>query len=166
MQGSLYRRSDKVFFMKIPGEAECIRKMCGFTALDITEKPIEYSRQYADDAFVRTSAVGRAVSVRFAFDRCQGDPVHDCLCALIEADTAGEGAHITLYSVDMKEQTERDGKPSYSCLRRVYSLLPESRSAEAGLYGYAGEFRADGEAVRGRAVLSEDGQSLEFYEED
>ncbi|MBQ3181135.1 MAG: hypothetical protein IJB50_00005, partial [Clostridia bacterium] len=79
MLGKLVQRHEKVAYYGIKDETGNVvyHRMCGFTKMDTSKNPIEYTRRYIDESFEQTDVVAFSPSVSFSFDRYNGDPVHD-----------------------------------------------------------------------------------------
>lgn len=158
----LVKRSDKVMFMKVPGEVDTICRMTGFTGLTTSKNPIEYSRRYVDEAFEQTDVTGMSPSVDFSFDRYNGDPVHDYLVSLIDSESIGSDAVVSLYLVDLSSPSQLGEGVVYPCTCRDFALIPSKEGGESSAYTYSGTFKVKGGRVEGTAVLSADSSSITF----
>ncbi len=147
-------------YMELPDGS--IRRMDGFTMLRVNIGAIEYTRQYIDEAHPRTQLVGSSASVRYAFDRFVGDPVHD---ALASASGTLDAEAVLLYFPDMLHRSEVDGGAIYSCVRCEFTHIPDIVGADTEMLTYSGCFKACGEPAYGNAAVSSDGRSISFTEE-
>lgn len=139
-----------------------IRRMDAFTVLRVNIGAIEYTRQYIDEAHPRTRLIGSSASVRYAFDRFVGDPVHN---ALASASDALDAEEVRLYFPDMLHRSEVDGEATYRCVRCGFTHIPDIVGADTEMLTYSGCFKACGEPAYGNATVSTDGRSISFTEE-
>lgn len=147
----LVQRSQKVSFMKVDTN---YNRMKGFTTLNTSKNPIEYDRQYVDDAFETSDVVGMSPSTEFEMDRYTNDPVHDIIVDMFDNEKVGDDANITILVVDLtKEDTETTG--SFEAVERVYSCVPDGEGDGTDAYIYTGTFKVKGEKVKGLAATSD-----------
>ena len=153
------KRADKVTYLKV-GENE-YHRMKGFSALTTNFNPVEYSRQYIDEAFETTDVVAISRSLDFEMDQRKNDQVHEIMVDIIENEKLGDDAVVTLLSVDFTEEVEG----GFKAVKRDFSVIPESGGDGTEFYKYSGTFRVKGEPVEGYATSEDEFKvSCEFHE--
>ena len=118
----------------------------GFTQIDESKNPVEYSRKYVHEDSERTDVVGYAPSLAYAIDAHSGDPAIKKLIDIHESEAIGTDAQVDIVSVNMFEAGETDG--TYKAFKRKYAVIPDSKSGDNALT-YSGNFKACGEKVPG-----------------
>jgi len=161
MQGVLQQRADKVAYMFVPddGMVDTFHRMQGFTEKSQSKNPIEYSRQYVDEAFERTDVVGFSPQWDFNFDRHTGNVVHDFLCEIIDNEVIGTPAQVRIMLIDFTKGADED-----NAVVRTFSTIPDTEGDVLEAYTYGGSFRVVGPRIVGVAALSADGATATFVE--
>lgn len=149
------RRSERVNFMQT--DEDTYSRMKFFTAMSEEKNPIEYSRQYVDEAYERVDVVGISTGVSFSMDGRTNDEVHKIVIDIFEKEKLGDDASVTILSVDFtKEVEDVEGGVGYEAKKREFSVIPESEGGDAEVYSYEGSLRAKGTTVKGVAIFAED----------
>lgn len=149
------RRNEKVNFMEVAkGE---FNRMKFFTAMGEEKNPMEYSRQYVDEAYERVDVVGISSGVSFSMDQRTNDEVHEIIVDIFENEKLGDDATVTILSVDFTKPIEltEDGT-AYKAKKRDFSVIPGSEGGEAEVYSYEGTLRAKGATIDGFAIFDSD----------
>lgn len=154
------RRNEKVNFMEVnKGE---FSRMKFFTAMGEEKNPMEYSRQYVDEAYERVDVVGISSGVSFSMDQRTNDEVHEIIVDIFENEKLGDDATVTILSVDFTKPVELDEGVAYKAKKRDFSVIPGSEGGEAEVYSYEGTFRAKGATVDGIAIFDNDAPTDEL----
>ena len=155
------RRNEKVNFMEVAnGE---FNRMKFFTAMGEEKNPMEYSRQYVDEAYERVDVVGISSGVSFSMDQRTNDEVHEIIVDIFEKEKLGDDATVTILSVDFTKPIElTEGGVAYKAKKRDFSVIPGSEGGEAEVYSYEGTFRAKGATIDGIAVFDSDAPTDEL----
>lgn len=164
MLGKLVNRHEKIAFYGVKDEDGVItyHRMCGFTKMDTSKNPVEYSRRYIDESFEQTDVVAFSPSIAFSFDRYNGNPVHDDIVSISDNELLGTEAVRSIVVADLS--TLSDG--ACSAIKRDFSIIVDTEGDSTDAYTLSGSFNTKGEKVFGKAVLSSDGQTLEFTENE
>ncbi len=159
MEGTLIKRSDKVAFMGVPGEggAYTYHRMKGFTEISTSKNPIEYSRQYIDEAFETSDVTGYSPSISYSFDQYVGNAVHEDLAKISDDELVGSQAIRPIIVVDMTKTAD-------NAVKRDFSVIPDSEGDSTDAYTYSGTFKVHGERLRGTAQSDDDWQTITFTE--
>lgn len=159
MEGTLVKRSDKVAFMGVLGEGGMYtyHRMKGFTEMSTSKNPIEYSRQYIDEAFETSDVTGYSPSISYAFDQYAGNAVHADLAKISDEELVGADAIRPIIIVDI---TKTEG----NAIMRSFSVIPDSEGDSTDAYTYSGTFKVHGEKTIGNATSEDDWQTILFAE--
>lgn len=146
------RRNEKVNFMEVTtGE---FNRMKFFTAMGEEKNPMEYSRQYVDEAYERVDVVGISSGVSFSMDQRTNDEVHEIIVDIFENEKLGDDATVTILSIDFTKSIDIDSAvTAYKAKKRDFSVIPGSEGGEAEVYSYEGTLRAKGATIDGFAVF-------------
>lgn len=159
MRGKMVNRHEKLAFYGVNSEdGVTYHRMSGFTKMDTSKNPVEYARRYIDESFKQTDVVAFSPSISFAFDRYNGNPVHDDIVALADNEVLGGEAVRSIVVADLS--TEENGV--YRAVKRDFSVVVDAEGNGTDAYTLSGTFHTKGEKVFGTASISEDGQTLEF----
>ena len=157
----LVKRSDKVsFFGNMSTGTETFNRMRGFTSLNGSKNPIEYTRQYVDEQMETSDVVGYSPSLEFGFDQYQNDPVHDEMVSILDGEKTGTEARRNIVTVDFSKPTETDGE--YEAVKREYAIIGDADGADTNAYTYTGNLKATGERIEGTATLNSDNSVATF----
>jgi hypothetical protein len=164
MNGTLVQRSDKVaFYGVVSGATTTYHRMQGFTDMNKSLNPTEYSRQYVDEAFEQTDVVRYSPSFAFTFDQYKGNAVHDDIAKLADDEVVGTSAVRSIILVDFtKEATVTPG--TFEAIKRDFSVIAESEGGSTDAYTYSGTLRVKGEKIKGTAETTDDWLTLTFTE--
>ncbi len=164
MLGKLVNRHEKVAYYGVKEQDGTVtyHRMCGFTKMGTEKNPVEYSRRYIDESFEQTDVVAFSPSISFTFDRYNGNPVHDDIVALSDNESLGTDAVRSIVVADFS--TEKDG--GVAAVKRDFSVVVDSEGSSTDAYTLSGSFNTKGEKVFGIAVISDDGQTLTFTENE
>ena len=164
MLGKLVNRYEKVAFYGVKDEDDNVvfHRMCGFTKMDTAKNPVEYSRRYIDESFEQTDVVAFSPSISFAFDRYNGNPVHDDIVNISDTEALGTDAVRSIVVADLSK-LEGNICPA---VKRDFSVITDTEGNTVEAYTLSGKFNTKGEKVFGTATLSEDGQTLIFTENE
>ncbi len=151
--GELIKRSDKKMFYGIPGTGgttATFTRMHYFTELSTSKNPVEYSRQYVDEAMERTDVTGYSPSISFNFDDYAGDAVLEDIVAIINEEKLGTDAQRDLILVDFSKKV--DG--GYYAVKRTFAVIADSEGDGSEAYTYGGNFKVTGAPVTGVATIA------------
>ena len=158
----LVKRSDKVAYYGVPVDGEVTYyRMTGFTEIATTKNASEYSRQYVDEEFSQTDITGYSTSVSYEFDRYKGNAVHDDIITITDGELIGTDAVRNIVMVDLTDGDES----GYGAMMRSFAVIPDSEGGSNDAYTYSGTFKVKGSRVMGKAVLTEDGNTLTFTQD-
>ena len=151
--GELIKRSDKKMFYGIPGTGDTatFTRMHYFTELSTSKNPVEYSRQYVDEAMERTDVTGYSPSISFNFDDYAGDAVLEDIVAIINEEKLGTDAQRDLILVDFSKKV--DG--GYYAVKRKFAVIADSEGDGSEAYTYGGNFKVTGAPVAGVATIAD-----------
>lgn len=150
-------RSKKVAFYGVKsGETTTYTRMQGFTDMTKNANAKEYSRQYVDEPTERVDVTGYAPSIAYTFDRIKGNTVHDDIISITDGEKIGAEAIRSIILVDLTTATTGE-TPTYTGIKRDYSVIPSSEGGGNDSYTYSGDFKANGEKVEVTGTLSDDG---------
>ncbi len=161
MLGKLVGRHEKVAYYGVPDtEGNVVyHRMCGFTKMDTSKNPVEYSRRYIDESFEQTDIVAMSPSIAFAFDRYSGNPVHDDIVNISDNEILGTGAVRSIVLVDISAAGNEGNCPA---VMRDFSVMVETEGNSTDAYTLSGTMSTKGEKVFGTAALSQDAMTLTF----
>lgn len=161
MLGKLVKRHEKVAYYGIAGDDGNVvyHRMCGFTKMDTSKNPVEYTRRYIDESFEQTDVVAFSPSISFAFDRYSENPVHEDIVALSDNEILGTDA---VRSIVIADISTKDEKGECLAIKRDFSVMVEKEGDSNDAYTLSGTMSTKGEKVFGKATLSEDTQTLTF----
>ncbi len=164
MLGKLVNRHEKIAFYGVKNSDGTVvyHRMCGFTKMDTSKNPVEYSRRYIDESFEQTDVVAFSPSIAFSFDRYNGNPVHDDIVSISDNELLGTDAVRSIVVADLS--TLKDG--NCDAIMRNFSVIVDSEGDSTDAFTLSGSFNTKGEKVFGKAVISPDGQTLEFTENE
>jgi hypothetical protein len=145
---TLIKRSDKLAFLDVSGE---YKRMTGFTALTTNKNPKEYTRQYVDEDFENTDVTGYSPSIDFTFDQYTDSAVHEAIVALINNDTIGTPAIVSILTVDKSDEVSTG---SYTAWIRDYAVVGGTEGDSMDAYTYSGTFKVKGSKTTGTATLN------------
>ena len=158
MDGTLITRAKVVAFYGVKeGETVTYHRMQGFTALNVTKNPKEYTRQYVDEEFEQTDVTGFSPSMAYTFDRYKGNKVHDDIVKLTDGEKIGSEAIRDIVVVDL---SVAEGSPN--AYKRSFSVIPDTEGDSMDAYTYSGTFRTKGEKVEGTATVGKDALTCTF----
>ncbi|MBE7053408.1 MAG: hypothetical protein E7391_03935 [Ruminococcaceae bacterium] len=154
----LVKRSDKVAYygLKQADGSVIYKKMLGFSELNVSKNPKEYTRQYTTDDFETTSVIGYSPSMSFAFDRYKGNEVQDDIVNIFDKEITGSSALRTILIVDKNDETYG----GYNCKKRLFAVVPDNEGNSTDAYTYSGNFKCKGKSVSGVAKLDISGNAI------
>lgn len=156
----LVKRSDKVsFFGNMSTGTETFNRMRGFTALNTSKNPQEYSRHYVDEESETTDVTGYSPSLPFTFDQYKNDLVHDEIVDILDNEKTGTDARRNIVTVDFSQPVTGGG---YKAVKRAYSIIGDTDGDSTDAYTYSGNFRVAGKRIAGTATVSSDGTVATF----
>ena len=161
MLGKLVKRHEKVAYYGIKDNDGNItyHRMCGFTKMDTSKNPVEYSRRYIDESFEQTDVVAISPSITFTFDRYAGNPVHDDIIKISDNEILGTDAVRSIVLVDVSQKDEAGKCPA---ILRDFSVMVETEGNSTDAYTLSGTMSTKGEKVFGEATISVDAKTLTF----
>lgn len=144
----LIKRSQWRAFMNTGTSASPVFNLMGegFTQLDESKNPVEYSRKYIHEDSERTDVVGYAPSLDYSVDTHSGEPAIEKIVDVHENEYTGNDAQVEIVSVNMFEAGASSG--SYVAYKRTYAIIPGSKNGDNALV-YSGTFKACGDKVKG-----------------
>ena len=161
MLGKLVKRHEKVAYYgtKDTDGNVVYHRMCGFTKMDTSKNPVEYTRRYIDESFEQTDVVAFSPSISFAFDRYSANPVHEDIVALSDNEILGTDA---VRSIVIADISTKDENGECKAIKRDFSVMVEKEGDSNDAYTLSGTMSTKGEKVFGKATLSDDAQTLTF----
>ncbi len=161
MLGKLIGRHEKVAYYGVPdSEGNVVyHRMCGFTKMDTSKNPVEYSRRYIDESFEQTDVVAISPSIAFTFDRYAGNPVHDDIIKISDNEILGTDAVRSIVLVDVSQKDDAGKCPA---ILRDFSVMVETEGNSTDAYTLSGTMSTKGEKVFGEATISADAKTLTF----
>lgn len=161
MTGKLIGRHEKVAYYGIADESGNVvyHRMSGFTKMSTSKNPIEYSRRYIDESFEQTDIVAMSPSIAFTFDRYSGNVVHDDIVEISDNEILGDGAVRSIVIADLSTD---DGKGNCRAVKRNFSVMVETEGDSLDAYTLSGTMSTKGEKISGKAVISQNGETLIF----
>lgn len=154
-------RQQKVMFLE--GSSDTFNRMKGFKTLATDKNPIEYTRQYVDEAFETTDVVAISTSTEFEFDQRSEDTVHEKLTDIIDEEKIGDNAVVKLLQVDLSG-LEDDALTAPATVR-PFTVIPGTEGGELEAYTYSGTFRVKGDKVKGTATTEDSWETCTFTPE-
>ncbi len=148
----LIKRSDKKMFYGVPSVAEgetTFTRMHYFTELSTSKNPVEYSRQYVDEAMERTDVTGYSPSISFNFDDYAGDTVLEDIVTIINEEKLGKEAQRDIILVDFSKEV--DG--GFVAVKRTFAVIADSEGDGTEAYTYSGNFKVSGTPIKGTAKI-------------
>lgn len=130
-------------------------RMKKFTQLAKSQNPIEYGRQYVDEPFGVTDVMGYNPSIAYAFDKHRDLPIQEDIVKITNEELTGNEAIRPIIIVD----TETN-----EAWKRDFSVIPNSEGDNINVYTYSGNFKCNGELIKGTAATSDDFQTVTFTE--
>ena len=161
MLGKLIGRHEKVAYYGVPDTDGNVvyHRMCGFTKMDTSKNPVEYSRRYIDESFEQTDVVAISPSITFTFDRYAGNPVHDDIIKISDNEILGTDAVRSIVLVDVSQKDDAGKCPA---ILRDFSVMVETEGNSTDAYTLSGTMSTKGEKVFGEATISVDAKTLTF----
>ena len=136
---ALKKRSDILAFY---GIGEKYARMQGFTEMNTSKNPKEYSRQYVDEESEQTDVVGYSPSLSYNFDTYAGNEVHEDIAEIANNESTGTDAVRTIIIVDTTTPGTSEG--SYKAIKREYAVIPDSEGDGTDAYTYSGTLKSKG----------------------
>ena len=130
----------------------------GFTSLNESKNPKEYSRQYVHENAERTDVTGYAPSISYSVDVYTNNPVIQRIRDVTDGELIGTDAHVDIVTVEHFEG-DASARPA---VKRTYSIIPDGKGDGTEALVYTGAFHAVGDMVKG----TWDESSLTFTETD
>ena len=149
---AMVKRCEKLAFMKV-GEKYC--RMTNFTEISVGKSPKEYTRQYVDEEFERSSVVGYSTSVNYSFDYDNENEVHAVIKKITDGELLADDAVVEIVMVDI---TDEEG--ANNAVSRSWSVIPENEGNSLDAYTYSGSFRANGAAKAVSAVSADNWMTI------
>lgn len=118
----------------------------GFTQLDESKNPVEYSRKYIHEDTERTDVVGYAPSLDYSVDTHSGEAPIEKIIEVHENEYTGNEAQVEIVSVNLFEAAAAAG--SFVAYKRTYAIIPNNKNGDNALV-YTGTFKACGDKVKG-----------------
>jgi len=165
MLGKLVQRHEKVAYYGIKDETGNVvyHRMCGFTKMDTSKNPIEYTRRYIDESFEQTDVVAFSPSISFSFDRYSGNIVHDDIVKLADSEILGTDA---VRSIVIADISTKDESGNVEAIKRDFSVMVETEGNSLDAYTLSGVMNTKGEKVFGKATISDDAKTLVFLADE
>ncbi len=161
MLGKLVQRCEKIAYYGVKDSDGNVvyHRMCGFTKMDTSKNPIEYTRRYIDESFEQTDVVAFSPSIAFSFDRYSDNPVHNDIVSLADNEILGTDAVRSIIVADMNTKDETG---AVEAIKRDFSVMVENEGSSTDAYTLSGTMNTKGEKVFGKATISDDAQTLVF----
>lgn len=161
IEGKLVRRADRLAFMNIAdkdGPAN-YKRLMGFTTLTENKNPIEYSRQYVDEATETTDTVGYSSEKEYEFDMYSGNACLEKIAKITDNEITGTDAHVDIVNVDV---FTKDGQGRCIARKRTYAVVPDSEGDGTDALIYSGSFKAVTTVEVGYATTSDDWVTITY----
>ena len=129
------------------------KRMTKFTQLTQNKNPIEYSRQYIDEAYQFSDVVGYAPTIDYAFDAHTNNEVQQDIINITNGEYLGSEAVRQILVVDTN---------TGDAVLRSYSVIPSTEGDNANIYTYSGSFKANSAPTFGEAETLSDWQQATF----
>ena len=134
-------------------------RMKGFTNLAKSKNPIEYSRQYVDEYFETTDAIGMSESMDFEMDQYTNDAVHTKIVAMFDDEKVGDDANLEIMVVDCSGIGAGVGLNEWPAIRRTYAVVADSEGDGTESYKYTGSFKAKTAVAKVTVIAASDAVS-------
>ncbi len=144
---AMVKRCEKLAFMNVNGK---YHRMTNFTEIAVEKNPKEYSRQYVDEEFERSSVVGYSTAISYSFDYDNENEVHALIKKITDQELLADEAVVEIVMVDVKEPESKN-----KAISRSWSVIPEAEGNSTDAYTYSGSFRANGPAAEIEAVSTD-----------
>ena len=157
----MVRRSDKkAFFGTGEGVITTYDRMFGFTEMNNSKNPKEYTRQYVDELYEQTDVTGYSPSMSFGFDQYTNDPVHADIAGICDNEKTGKDAIRSIVIVDFTQAgTAQD---TFIAKKRDFVVVVDSEGDSLDAYTYSGTFKTKGETVWGTAATTDEWETCTF----
>ncbi len=147
----------------------------GFTELNESANPQEYSRKYINEPRERTDVIGMTKVNSFNFDYYEGDPVHADIKNIYDQELTGSETEREFVVVEMykdieftinTENTEsktgekKQGKKAFS---RKSTIIISDRAGEEAIT-YSGSINVSSDKVDGVVISEDNWETCKFYE--
>ena len=129
------------------------KRMTKFTQLTQNKNPIEYSRQYVDEAYQFSDVVGYAPSIEYAFDAHSSNEVQEDIIKITNDEALGDDAVRTIIIVDTT---------TGEAISREYSVVPSTEGDNANIYTYSGTFKTREHTKHGTATTADGWNTISF----
>lgn len=133
--------------------SDIYNRMTGFSTLTTNKNAKEYNRQYVDEDSETNDVTGYSPSIDFTFDQYTLNDVHDAIIALINADTTGTAAVVSILVVDKADEVTTG---VYTAWTRNYAVIGSSEGDSTDAYTYSGTLKVQGSRTTGTATLDAD----------
>lgn len=157
----LVKRSDKIPFAKVKSAtAETYTRFRGLSEFAQSKNPVEYPRQYIDEATERTDVVGYAPEISFDFDEYEDNTIQQSIAEMFDKELLGDATHIYICIVNLTKEATPSG--SYKAVQREYAVIPSDEGGETDRYNYTGSLKAVGSPVFGKATTTDGWETATF----
>ena len=117
----------------------------GFTSLNESKNPKEYSRQYVHENTERTDVTGYAPSIAYSVDIYTNNPVIQRIRDVTDNELVGTATQVEIVTVEHFEGSANN-RPA---IKRTYSIIPDGKGDGTDALIYTGTFRAVSDIVKG-----------------
>ncbi len=158
----IQKRSEKLAFMGIKGSGEEItyKRMTGFTELEKSMNPVEYSRKYVDEDTERSDVTGYSPEISYNMDVDADSEISTAIQQIHDDELTGSAAHVEILIVNLAQETTENAG-GFAAVLRTYSVIPDSEGGDDALT-LSGSFKANGEFVKGTATTTDEWKSCTF----
>ncbi|MGN1098073.1 MAG: hypothetical protein ACI4SS_04165 [Clostridia bacterium] len=146
------KRCEKLAFMRVDGK---YYRMTNFTEISTSKNPKEYSRQYVDEEFERSSIVGYSPSVSYSFDYDRDNSVHEHINKITDEELLADDAVVEIVMVDVENPAGVN-----QGISREWSVIPDSEGDSTDAYTYSGSFKSCGEVKKVSAVSTDNWKTI------
>ena len=162
----MIKRSEKLAFMGITtvsGQTTTttFKRMTGFTEMNISKNPKEYSRKYVDEDMERKQVVSYSPSISYKYDEETDNDVHALLSDIADNELTGDASKVTILIVDLSAPTAPNAS-SFKAVKRDYYVIPGSEGDDVDTYTRSGSFSVASENTFGTATTSDAWQTATF----
>jgi len=120
----------------------------GFTNLEKSVSPQEYTRHYVHEKSERRDVMGYSPEISFSLDMFTGHKTIAKIARVIDLELIGSDAQVQICSVNMyEESTTTPGE--YVAYMRNWSIMPDSKGAGVDALQLAGSFAGVGDVIPG-----------------
>lgn len=120
----------------------------GFTELELSMNPTEYSRQYVNESTERTDVIGYATAYSYNADIYTEEPPIVKIDDITSREKLGTDAKVEAVTVLLYRPVE-DKAGEYEAFLRDFNVIPDAKGPGVEALTLSGELRAAGDQTEG-----------------